>query len=82
MPNKKRAELGGKSFYDITGGVYSFKKYLEYSGAKLLDGYQLRYIYFIDKSYKERLTVPILPFSTIDELNARMYKGEKINVRV
>lgn len=82
VPNKKRAELGGKSFYDITGGVYSFKKYLEYSGAKLLDGYQLRYIYFIDKSYKERLTVPILPFSTIDELNARMYKGEKINVRV
>ena len=82
VPNKRRAELGGKSFYDITGGVYSFKKYLEYSGAKLLDGYQLRYIYFIDKSYKERLTVPILPFSTIDELNARMYKGEKINVRV
>lgn len=81
VPNKKRAELGGKSFYDITGGVYSFKKYLEYSGAKLLDGYQLRYIYFIDKSYKERLTVPILPFSTIDELNARMYKGEKINTR-
>ena len=82
VPNKKRAELGGKSFYDVTGGVYSFKKYLEYSGAKLLDGYQLRYIYFIDKSYKERLTVPILPFSTIDELNARMYKGEKINTRV
>ena len=82
VPNKKRAELSGKSFYDVTGGVYSFKKYLEYSGAKLLDGYQLRYIYFIDKSYKERLTVPILPFSTIDKLNARMYKGEKINARV
>ncbi len=81
VPNKSRAELGGKSFYDVTGGVYSFKKYLEYSGAKLLDGYQLRYIYFIDKSYKDKLTVPILPFSTIDELNARMYKGEKINTR-
>ncbi len=26
VPNKKRAELGGKSFYDVTGGVYSFKK--------------------------------------------------------
>ncbi len=58
------------------------KKYLEYSGAKLLDGYQLRYIYFIDKSYKDKLTVPILPFSTIEELNARMYKGKKINMRV
>ena len=82
VPNKRRAELGGKSFYDITGGISSFKKYLEYSGGKPLNGYQLRYIYFIDKSYKERLTVPILPFSTIDKLNARMYKGEKINARV
>lgn len=82
VPNKRRAELGGKSFYNVTGGVYNFKKYLEYSGAKLLDGYQLRYIYFIDKSYKYKLTVPILPFSTIDELSARMYKGEKINTRV
>lgn len=76
VPNKRRAELGGKSFYDITGGISNFKKYLECSGAKLLDGYQLRYIYFIDKSYKDKLTVPILPFSTIDELNARMYKGK------
>lgn len=82
VPNKRRAELGGKSFYDVTGGVYSFKKYLEYSGAKLLDGYQLRYIYFIDKSYKDKLTVPILPFSEIDKLNARMYKGKKLDVRV
>lgn len=82
VPNKRRAELGGKSFYDVTGGVYSFKKYLEYSGAKRLDGYQLRYIYFIDKSYKDKLTVPILPFSEIDKLNARMYKGKKLDVRV
>lgn len=81
VPNKRRAELGGKSFYDVTGGVYSFKKYLEYSGAKLLDGYQLRYIYFIDKSYKNNLTVPILPFSTIEELNARMYRGKHIDTR-
>ena len=43
-----------------------------------LDGYQLRYIYFIDKSKEKDLTVPIIPFSKIDELNAGMYKGEKI----
>ena len=41
-------------------------------------GYQLRYIYFVDKSYKDRLTVPILPFSKIDEIGAGMYKGEKV----
>jgi hypothetical protein len=47
------------------------------AGATPLEGYQLRYIYFIDKSYKERLTVPILPFSDIDKRGARMYKGIK-----
>jgi hypothetical protein len=81
VPLKKRPELGGKSFYDITKGKSDFKKYLKYSGGKVLDGYQFRYIYFIDKSYKENLTVPIIPFSKIDELGARMYKGQKINTR-
>lgn len=43
-----------------------------------IEGYQLRYIYFIDKSCKDKLTVPIIPFSKIDEIGAGMYKGEKI----
>lgn len=47
-------------------------------GGVFLDGYQLRYIYFIDKSYINKLTVPIIPFSKIDELGAGMYKGKKI----
>lgn len=45
---------------------------------KPLNGFQLRYIYFIDKQKEKDLTVPILPFSKIDELNAGMYKGQKI----
>jgi hypothetical protein len=40
-----------------------------------IEGFMLRYIYFIDKAYKEKLTVPILPFSKIDEMGAGMYKG-------
>lgn len=48
-------------------------------GAKYLNGYMLRYIYFIDKTYKERLTVPLIPFSEIDKIGAGMYKGEKIS---
>jgi len=40
-----------------------------------LMGFQLRYIYLIDKSCT--ITVPILPFSKIDEMHAGMYKGEK-----
>lgn len=46
---------------------------------EILKGYQLRYIYFIDKKCAERLTVPIIPFSKIDEIGAGMYKGEKIS---
>ncbi|MBP3573252.1 MAG: hypothetical protein J6J71_01440 [Prevotella sp.] len=79
QPTTPRPELGGRSFYDITGGVYNFKAYCQAAGAKMLEGYQLRYIYFIDKSYRKRLTVPEIPFSRIDELNAGMYKGEKIS---
>ena len=38
----------------------------------------MRYVYFIDKRCKEKLTVPIIPFSKIDEIGAGMYKGEKV----
>lgn len=48
----------------------------EYKSWEKLKGFQMKYIYFIDKSYRERLTVPILPFSKIDEMGASMYKGK------
>ena len=54
-------------------------KYLETKGAQRLEGAQLRYIYFIDPSYRARLTVPELPFSEIERRGASMYKGEKIS---
>ena len=77
-PNRPRPELGGKTYYQITNGKYDFKKYIDAVHGKVLVGYQLRYIYFIDKSYRERLTVPEIPFSKIDEIGAGMYKGEKV----
>lgn len=46
-------ELAGKSYYDITGGVFNFKKYVEYTGGQILKGFQLRHIYFIDKRCRE-----------------------------
>lgn len=49
----------------------------EFKNWKPLVGYQLRYIYFIDKSYKQRLTVPVIPFSKITEMGIGMYKGIK-----
>lgn len=77
-PTTPRKELNGKSYYDITGGRFNFKRYVEAVNGQILSGFQLRYIYFIDKSYRKRLVVPEIPFSRIDELGAGMYKGEKI----
>lgn len=79
-PTTPRPELGGKCYFDVTGGRFAWKEFLQKTGAKLLDGWQLRYIYFIDPSYRKRLTVPEIPFSRIDELGAGMYKGEKVTL--
>ena len=79
QPLVKRPELGGRSFFDITGGKYDFKAYVKAANAKILTGYQLRYIYFLDKSYRAKLTVPEIPFSKIDEVGAGLYKGEHIS---
>lgn len=48
-------------------------------GSKKLEGFQLRYIYLIDKTCK--ITVPILPFIKIDEMGAGMYKGKKVSLQ-
>lgn len=79
-PTTPRKELNGKSYYNITGGRFNFKRYVEAVNGQILSGFQLRYIYFIDKSYRKRLTVPEIPFSKIDELGAGMYKGEKVTL--
>jgi len=53
----------------------------DFTGAAKLKGFQLRYLYFIDKKAKENLTLPVIPFSKIDEIGAGMYKGEKITLQ-
>jgi len=75
-----RPELGGKTFYEVTDGTGSMKKFMQETGAKKLQGYQLRYIYFIDKDCRDNLTVPEIPYERIDELDAGMYKGEKVSI--
>jgi hypothetical protein len=47
--------------------------------AEKLEGFQMRYIYLIDKTCK--LNVPILPFSKIDKMGAGMYKGKKVTLQ-
>jgi hypothetical protein len=79
-PDKPIPALGGKSFNDITDGAASIKKFVDKTDSEMLKGYQLRYIYFIDKDYRDNLTVPEIPYERIDELGAGMYKGEKVSI--
>lgn len=77
-PTSIRKELNNKSYYQLTGGKYDFKKYVKEVKGEILIGYQLRYVLIIDKSSK--LNCLILPFSKIDEMGAGMYKGKKITL--
>lgn len=57
-------------------GASSMRPFIE-AGWKPLKGFQLRYIYFLDQTARDRLTVPVLPFSEIDRRGAGMYKGKQ-----
>jgi hypothetical protein len=47
-------------------------------GGSIVPGFQFRYIYFLDKAAEKGLKAPILPYSTIDEIGGRMYRGQPI----
>jgi hypothetical protein len=79
-PTSPRRELGGRTFFDVTGGKYNFTDYVKAAGGTILPGFQLRYLYFIDPKARARLTVPVIPFSKIDEVGAGMYRGEKVTL--
>lgn len=64
---------GGHNFHT---GAASMKAY-EAAGFKPLPGFQLRYLYFLNPAARDRLTVPILPFSEIDKRGAGMYRGKQ-----
>lgn len=78
-PLSPRAELGGRSFFDITGGKYSFTKYCEAANAEVLRGNQFRYIFFLDQASREKLVAPVVSFDAIDELKAGIYRGKWIS---
>jgi hypothetical protein len=60
----------------MENGAASMRPYRD-AGFRPIEGFQLRYIYFIDPTARSRLTVPALPFSAIDAAGARMYRGER-----
>ena len=63
--------------YGVKLNRASYKPFIKI-GAKLMDGFQLRYIKLLHPNLK--LTVPVIPFSKIDEMGAGMYKGEKVTL--
>ena len=65
-----------KGTHILETGASSMKVYKD-AGWKPKAGFQLRYIYFLDPTARDRLTVPILPFSEIDRRGAGMYKGKQ-----
>lgn len=67
-----------KGAHVMETGASSMQPFID-AGASPLDGYQLRYIYFIDPTYRQRLTVPELPYSEIVRIGAGMYRGQRVN---
>lgn len=61
----------------VTNGATSADRLFTLMGGYPAAGFQLRYIYFVDQSWRERLTVPEIPFSEIEAQGASMYRGQK-----
>jgi hypothetical protein len=64
-----------KARYGKTGSETS-TSFLKRIGAECLAGFQIRYFYPLHDDALSRLTVPVLPFSVIDEHQAGMYLGK------
>lgn len=76
-PTSPRKELGGRSYYDLTGGKFDWRGFVNTIGGTILEGFQLRYIYFVNRAARARLTVDPIPFNVIGEIGASMYRGKK-----
>jgi hypothetical protein len=50
---------------------------LRAAGFRTLEGYQLRYLYFLDPAARARLLVPVLPYAEIGRQGAGMYRGRR-----
>lgn len=71
-------EATGEVFSQVTFSAHRPNEKEYWKSLKKLEGFQLRYIYLIDKTCK--ITVPIVDFKEIDTMGAGMYKGQKISL--
>ncbi len=79
-PERRREIAKNYGFKDYDASSF-LTKTVKMNSMSSLVGFQLRYVYFLNKDAKQRLTVPILPFSDIDKMGAGMYKGEKVSLQ-
>lgn len=63
--------------YPKINGKYFSRHLLETGEAIPLEGFQLRYVYFLDQTWRNRLAVTEIPFGKIAEMGATMYKGSR-----
>lgn len=76
-PARKLPWLGGRTYFDVTGGKYDWRAFLVATDGVALPGFQIRYIKFLDPSWYDRLAVPEIPYEKIGEIGASMYRGER-----
>lgn len=71
----RRVEIAKRYGFETCDAAGFLTKTAKMNGMESLKGFQLRYVYFLNPEARKRLTVPIIPFSKIDEMGAGMYKG-------
>lgn len=54
----------------------TFGKFTKRVGAEKLPGFQIRYIKILDPEWMDRKNYEVLPYSELDRVGARMYKGK------
>jgi len=72
-----RMDEKGNVYSQVTFSAHRPNEMNKFRQMKPVQGFMLRYIYFIDKEKLNDLTVPTVPFSKIKEMGASMYLGKK-----
>jgi len=58
----------GVDVREVMGGAASVDKVIKALGAVILQGYQVRYLYFLDAAYRAKMNVPELPYNELKKL--------------
>ena len=74
-----RMDEKGNVYSQVTFSAHRPNEMNKFRQMKPVQGFMLRYLYFIDKEKINDLTVPTVPFSKIKEMGASMYLGKKIS---